>query len=72
MGVYLSLTLPVWMTHGVRGDFTDYRNTTKVVDRANWRIDALDSGAMPHFERREQFIAMYDDFLARIAPARLV
>ena len=65
--IYMTLTLPVWMTHGVRGDFTDYRNKTKVQDRANWQIDEMDTGAMPHFERREQFIAMYDEFLARVA-----
>ena len=69
MKIYMSLTLPVWMTHGVRGDFTDYRNKVKVEDRANWRIDVMDTGAMPHFERRDEFIAMYDAFLAGVAPA---
>ena len=67
MKIYMTLTLPVWMTHGVRGDFTDYRNKAKLQDRDTWRIDVMDSGAMPHFEQREQFIAMYDEFLAGVA-----
>ena len=30
MRLYHSLTLPVWMAHGVRGDFVDYSNKTLV------------------------------------------
>ncbi len=72
MKIYMTLTLPVWMTHGVRGDFTDYRNKAKLQYRDNWRIDVMDSGAMPHFEQREQFIAMFDEFLAGVAsPAQV-
>lgn len=67
--VYLSLTLPVWMTHGVRGDFTDYTQKKRVAGRANWRIDVMETGAMPHFELRDAFIAGYDDFLAGVSPA---
>lgn len=66
--LYLSLTLPVWMIHGTRGDFTDYTAKKTVEGRANWRIDVMDAGAMPHFERRDEFIAGYDRFLAGVAP----
>jgi len=68
--IYQSLTLPVWMSHGVRGDFVDYSNKTVVEGRANWTIEVFKTGAMPHFEAREAFIRSYDAFLARVeAPA---
>lgn len=65
--IYQSLTLPVWMAHGVRGDFVDYRDKTQVEGRANWRIDVFDAGAMPHFEVKDDFIKTYDVFLAGVA-----
>jgi pimeloyl-ACP methyl ester carboxylesterase len=68
--IYQSLTLPVWMSHGERGDFVDYSNKTVVEGRANWTIEVFHTGAMPHFEAREAFIRSYDAFLARVeAPA---
>jgi pimeloyl-ACP methyl ester carboxylesterase len=63
--IYQSLTLPVWMSHGVRGDFVDYSNKTVVEGRANWTIEVFQTGAMPHFEAREAFVRSYDAFLAR-------
>lgn len=66
--IYHSLTLPVWMAHGVRGDFVDYTNKTVVQDRANWTIEVFPTGAMPHFEVTAAFIGAYDAFLAG-APA---
>ena len=62
--IYQSLTLPVWMSHGVRGDFVDYSNKTVVEGRANWTIDVFQTGAMPHFEAKETFVSSYDAFLA--------
>jgi pimeloyl-ACP methyl ester carboxylesterase len=62
--IYHSLTLPVWMAHGVRGDFVDYSNKTEVADRANWTIEVFDTGAMPHFEARDPFVRAYDAFLS--------
>lgn len=61
--LYRGLRLPVWMSHGVRGDFVDYRKKTEVERRPNWRIDVFDSGAMPHFERAAEFHARYAAFL---------
>lgn len=68
--VYHSLTLPVWMSHGVRGDFVDYSNKTLVQGRANWIIEVFQTGAMPHFEAKQQFTAAYDAFLAGLPPAQ--
>jgi len=62
--IYHALTLPVWMSHGVRGDFVDYSAKSSVEGRANWRIDVFQTGAMPHFEAEAAFIARYDAFLA--------
>jgi pimeloyl-ACP methyl ester carboxylesterase len=65
--IYHSLTLPVWMSHGVRGDFVDYSNKTQVEGRANWSIRVFPTGAMPHFEVTTDFIAAYDAFLAGVS-----
>ena len=61
--VYSSLTLPVWMSHGVRGDFTDYRAASIVADRGNWRIDTFQTGALCYFEIPQVFCAAYSHFL---------
>jgi pimeloyl-ACP methyl ester carboxylesterase len=62
--LYEGLTLPVWMTHGTRGDFTDYRAKTLVEGRANWRITLIEGGAMPYFEDLAGFCRRYDSFLS--------
>ena len=62
--VYEGLTLPVWMSHGVRGDFTDYRGKHLVASRPNWRFSTFATGAMPYFEVPEAFTTTYDAFLA--------
>jgi pimeloyl-ACP methyl ester carboxylesterase len=64
--VYQSLTLPVWMSHGVRGDFTDYSYKQSFADRPNWSFDVFETGALPHFEALEAFVAKYDAFLERV------
>jgi pimeloyl-ACP methyl ester carboxylesterase len=63
--VYLQIAQPVWMSHGVRGDFVDYRGKSIVAGRANWRCDVFATGAMPYFELPQDFSAAYDGFLAR-------
>ncbi len=65
MRVYHSLTLPVWMAHGVRGDFVNYKNKGQVEGRTNWTIDVFQTGAMPHFEAQDTFVQAYDTFLNR-------
>jgi pimeloyl-ACP methyl ester carboxylesterase len=65
--IYHSLTLPVWMSHGVRGDFVDYSNKTQVQGRPNWTIQIFPTGAMPHFEAKAEFVAAYDAFLTGVS-----
>ena len=65
--LYEALDVPVWMSHGVRGDFVDYRGAEAMKSRPNWRITPFQACAMPYFELREDFIAAYDRFLASTA-----
>ncbi|MDP4004714.1 alpha/beta fold hydrolase [Methylobacterium sp. NEAU K] len=68
--LYEDLRLPVWMVHGTRGDFVDYRLVPRVADRPNWRITRLDTGAFPHFEQLDAVTAAYDAFLADLTRDR--
>lgn len=68
--LYDRLRLPVWMVHGQRGDFVDYRLAPRFADRPNWRIDSLPTGALPQFERLAAVTDCYDGFLASIRPLR--
>ena len=62
--VYERLAMPVWMAHGVRGDFTDYRGKLIVEARPNWHFTVFPTGALPYFEVPEDFCNAYDRFLA--------
>ncbi len=64
--LYDRLRLPVWMIHGQRGDFVDYRLAPRFADRRNWRIDTVPTGALPQFERLRAVTASYDSFLAAV------
>jgi hypothetical protein len=72
--IYDRLELPVWVSHGVRGDFTNYRRKSFFAQRPNWSFTVLQTGALPHFEGGERFAAEYDAFqrrlLAASSPAR--
>ena len=61
--LYEALRLPVWMVHGVRGDFVDFRHAPRFAGLPNWTIDCLPTGALPHFECLEAVTAGYDAFL---------
>ncbi len=62
--LYEALTQPVWLSHGTRGDFTDYRGTHTVENRPNWRISVFkDTGALMYFEQPAAFCAELDAFL---------
>jgi pimeloyl-ACP methyl ester carboxylesterase len=63
--LYERLTLPVWLVHGTRGDFGDFSEADWTRPRANWTVQAFDTGALVHFERPDDFLAAYDAFLAR-------
>jgi pimeloyl-ACP methyl ester carboxylesterase len=62
--VYESLRLPVWVVHGTRGDFTDYRALDLVRHRPNWQVTVMQAGAMPYFEDIDTFMAAYRVFEA--------
>lgn len=62
--VYERLVQPVWVSHGVRGDFTDYRGKTQLQGRPNWQFSVFPTGAMPYFEQPRAFCAALDAFLA--------
>ena len=64
--IYERLTQPVWMSHGVRGDFTDYGGVTLVADRPNWRFTTYQTGALPSFEVPAEFCRDYDAFLGQV------
>jgi hypothetical protein len=61
--LYDALDLPVWVAHGVRGDFVDYRGLETMRSRGNWRFSVFPTGALPHFELPDDFTAAYGDFL---------
>jgi len=66
--LYDGLKMPVWMSHGVRGDFVDYRGKAWYADRPNWAFSQFPTGALPHFEVPEAFLAAFDRFLAGEQP----
>ncbi len=68
--LYERLRLPVWMLHGERGDFVDYRHVPRVSGRPNWRIETLPTGAFPHFERPGTVATAYEAFLTNITGVR--
>ncbi len=61
--LYETLTQPVWLCHGVRGDFTDYRGKAALLTKPNWRCTVLQTGALPYFEEPLAFNTAYDSFL---------
>jgi pimeloyl-ACP methyl ester carboxylesterase len=62
--IYDALAQSVWVSHGVRGDFTDYRGLARYKDKPNWRITILPTGALPYFEVPAEFNAAFDDFFS--------
>jgi pimeloyl-ACP methyl ester carboxylesterase len=61
---YRAIEQPVWMSHGTRGDFTDYSRKEAIEDRANWQITVYEAGALPYFEVGRRFTDQYRAFLA--------
>ncbi len=61
--VYERLTQPVWLSHGVRGDFTDYDQKDLLTARPNGRCSVFETGAMPYFEQPQAFCDQYQAFL---------
>jgi pimeloyl-ACP methyl ester carboxylesterase len=61
--IYDRLTQKVWMSHGTRGDFVDYRGKQRYAHAANWCFTVYESGALPYFEKPEQFSAELLQFI---------
>jgi pimeloyl-ACP methyl ester carboxylesterase len=65
--VYEALEPPVWVAHGVRGDFTNYGGVARLAARPNWEVSVFQTGGIPYFERPDEFAAAYDTFLEKTA-----
>lgn len=63
--VYGQLTQPVWVSHGQRGDFTDYRGLVLFAGKSNWHSTVYPTGALPYFELPQRFA---NDLTAFLAP----
>lgn len=61
--IYQQLDLPVWVSHGVRGDFQDYSWKQQIADRQNWQTQVYSTGALPYFEIPDEFFRDYEAFL---------
>ena len=64
--VYEQLAMPVWASHGVRGDFTDYRGKAFLEARPNWSFTVFDTGAIPYFEEPAPFVKAFRAFWAKL------
>jgi pimeloyl-ACP methyl ester carboxylesterase len=62
--LYKALSPPVWVVHGVRGDFVNYRGLHAMAGRPNWTIDVMPTGALPYFEQLDDFIVRYERWSA--------
>ena len=65
--VYESLKMPVWLSHGIRGDYQDYSYAAEFSLRPNWTITEFPTGALPQFEVPADFMRRYSGFLDRIS-----
>jgi pimeloyl-ACP methyl ester carboxylesterase len=63
VAMYKSLELPVWMPHGVRGDFRDFSGADWARAKPNWTVVSFATGAFPHFEDPPRFAVAYRRFL---------
>jgi pimeloyl-ACP methyl ester carboxylesterase len=62
--LYDQLDVPILITHGTRGDFTDYRGLTLFAHKRDWQICVFqDTGALHFFEKPAEFKAIADRFL---------
>jgi hypothetical protein len=66
--LYAKLKQPVWMIHGCRGEFAKVEGLKRFVPSGHWTVERIDTGAMPYFERPQEFAARYDVFLDSLSP----
>lgn len=64
MRVYRALRGPVWLVHGTRGDFVDYRQAEAFSNDPAWSVQVRPTGALPWFEEPESFLSDYAAFLS--------
>ena len=62
--VYSNLAQPVWLSHGIRGDFTDYGGKPMMRALDHWSVTVFETGALPFFEEPGQFFSAFNSFLA--------
>lgn len=65
--IYEDLSVPVWMSHGVRGDFTNYCWKETLKDNSNWNFSVFETGALSYYEVLNDFCQNYDAFLSSLA-----
>ncbi len=63
---YALIEPPVWLAHGVRGEFADFGGLSRIGPPAHWSWDTFGTGAMPHLEAPRLFISRYEAFLERV------
>lgn len=68
--VYEQLRLPVWVPHATRGDFRNFSGAAWARARANWRFQSMPTGALPHFEQTDAFVAAFEAFLTEAGGRR--
>lgn len=64
--VYDSIRMPVWVSHGQRGDFVDYRQLPAFAERNEWSVTVFNTGALVYFEELGAFADEYDRFLTQM------
>ena len=63
--LYTRLQQPVWIAHGMRGDFSDCDGLPRLRAADKWRVDVFATGALPFFEVPSLFASRYDAFLRK-------
>lgn len=66
--IYETLSQPVWMSHGVRGDFKDFRGKGLVHGSGSWKTTVYQTGALPYFEVPGMFFQAFEAFLTSNLP----
>ena len=68
--IYANLKQPVWLSHGTRGDFTDYAGKHALRALNHSLVTVFDTGAMPYFEKPGEFFTAFNSFIDLSASTR--
>ena len=66
--LYARLPQPVWVAHGVLGDFTGYQGLSRIGPPSNRTVDVFSTGALPYFQAPTLFASRYEAFLRHAVP----